>query len=120
MFGASLTVFRDQCPIGEDMLRTYQSDLSEIGIFAQEEHQGFCFGVSKPNVILEHFRTVPSYHETGKQDTNEREACLTSGESMQYVAECVLPSFLIPSKVGCNVSLRIRSMRAGVAIGAGA
>ena len=34
------------------MLRTYQKDLSKVRIFTQEEHQGFCFGVPEPHIVL--------------------------------------------------------------------
>lgn len=72
------------------MPRTYQGDLSEVSVFGQEEHQGFCFGVSKSNVVLEDFWTVLGYHETGEQDTNEWETYLTSGQGARYASGCVL------------------------------
>jgi len=66
VFGASLIVVKRGAQQGEKMLRTYQCDLGEIGIFTQEEHQGFCFGVSEPHVVLEDFGTILSYHEPGE------------------------------------------------------
>ena len=102
------------------MPRTYQGNLSDIGILAQEEHQGFCFGISESHVVFENFGTILSYHETREQNTNEWEAYLTLGKSMQCVVGVFSPSFLMPSIVGCNASLKIRSMSAGVAMGAGA
>ena len=78
------------------MLRTYQGNLSEVGVFAQQEHQGFCFGVPEPHVVLEDFGTILSYHETSKQDTDKREAYLTLGGSAQHFIGRVLAFFSHP------------------------
>ena len=75
------------------MPRTYQGDLSEVGVFTQKEHKGFCFGVPKPYVVLEDFGTILSHHETSKQDTNKWEACLTLGGSAQHFIGRILAFF---------------------------
>ena len=72
------------------MLRTHQGDLSEVGVFTQEEHQGFCFRVSEPYIVLEDLGAILGYHETGEQNTNEREAYLTLGRNTKCVVGCTL------------------------------
>ena len=81
------------------MPRTYQGNLSDIGILAQEEHQGFCFGISESHVVFENFWTILSYHETREQNTNEWEAYLTLGEEHAVRRRCILTFF--PHAVYC-------------------
>jgi hypothetical protein len=99
MLGASLMAVSDEVHV--KVLRTYQCDLSEVGVFAQKKHQGFCFRVSEPHVVLEDFGTIVSYHETSEQDADEWEAYLTLGGGIKRAVGYALA--FLPHTIYCRL-----------------